>query len=151
MSYKKIILMAGLCGLFFGCSTGRFSDDALVKSQGPADTGMRYLLGRGVPQNNEKAYYYFNKAATQDDAFAQNELGYMHAAGIGTPRNYNKSFVYYQRAAHHGLASAQYNLGLLYASGLGTPPSRRMALVWFRRAAQHGFEPARIALEQYRG
>lgn len=151
MSSKKFMLLLGVCLLMAGCaSTGNYSASGYEMGGSATDKGVRYLLGRGVPQNSQKAFYYFNQAAKEDDPFAQNELGYMYAAGKGTEKDYVKSFVYYQKAANHGLASAQYNLGLIYARGLGTPRSRELALAWFKKSAAHGFEPAKLMLEQYR-
>lgn len=147
----KFVLLLGLCVLFAGCSTGRYGSDGIQGSNlSDADIGARYLLGRGVVQNDVKAFSYFKSAANEDDPFAENELAYLYAAGKGTERDYNKAFTYYQKAADHNLASAQYNLGLLYLYGLGTRPNKAMAMHWFERSAAHGFEPARVALARYR-
>lgn len=150
MSTKKLALVLGLSMLFTGCSTGTYTEAAYNKSATPTQLGMRYLLGRGVQQNDEKAFSYFMTAAKDDDPFAQNELGYMYAAGRGTPRNYEQSLFWYQKAADHGLASAQYNLGLLYLNGLGTPADKTKAMQWFEKSAANGFEPARVAVAKYR-
>lgn len=150
MSSKKLIIVLGLSVLFTGCTTGRYATGNLPGSHfsdtGATSMGVRYLMGRGVPQNNEKAFGYFNKAAKNDDPFAQNELAYMYAAGKGTTRDNEKAFYWYQKAADHGLASAQYNLGLLYQKGIGTPKNPALATKWFKESAAHGFEPARRAL-----
>lgn len=150
MSIKKLVLLMGLSALFAGCSTGRYAADDIKPAKGEtvADVGRRYLLGRGVPQNDVKAFYYFNQAANNDDPFAENEVAYLYAAGKGTPRNYEKAFVYYEKAANHGLASAQYNLGLLYLYGLGTQSNRALAIQWFQKAADHGFLPAQQQLKR---
>lgn len=151
MSIKKLMLMIGLSVLFAGCSTGRYEDGMI--SMGPAtttDMGVRYLLGRGVPQNDAKAFSYFKQAAdTENDPFAQNEVAYLYAAGKGTSRDYEKAIFYYTKAAEHGLASAQLNLGLMYIRGMGTPVNKEVGLKWIGKAAAHGFEPAKIALAKY--
>ena len=149
MSIKKLLLLVGLCVLFAGCSTGRYSGDGFLRSDTTTDKGVRYLLGRGVRQDNAKAFYYFSQAANDDDPFAENELAYMYAAGKGTPRHYGKALAWYTKAANHGLASAQYNLGLMYAHGLGTPSNKAVAIEWFQKSAARGFEPARQALVHY--
>jgi TPR repeat protein len=146
MLIRKIILMVGLCVLFTGCSTGMYGDIP-GRPKTTADMGVRYLLGRGVPQSDERAFYYFSKAAGEGDLFAQNELAYMYAAGKGTSRNYSKALELYQKAAHQGLASAQYNLGLMYENGLGTTPNKALAREWYQKSAEHGFEPAKQALD----
>ena len=143
MSIRKLLLV-GLSVLLAACSTGRSSDDA--RHESATDTGLRYLLGRGAPRNDAKAFYYFHQAANENDPFAQNEVAYMYATGKGTKRDYGMAFKYYQLAAGHGLASAQYNLGLLYWHGLGTPQDKNLAMNWFRKSAAHGFEPAKKML-----
>ncbi|MBX3708362.1 MAG: sel1 repeat family protein [Gammaproteobacteria bacterium] len=150
MSMRKWLLLAGLSLLFVGCSTGGYyNDNSLIYGDSsPRSRGVQYLLGRGVEQNNEKAFYYFNQAANEDDAFAQNELAYLYAAGKGTRRDYKKALIWYKRAAEHGLASAQYNLGLMYLYGIGTTPNASLAKAWFQKSAARGFEPAQAALKQ---
>src|SRR3990167_9964166 len=91
MSTRRLLLLVGLSLLFAGCSTGRYGDDSVYRNESSTNLGKRYLLGQGVPQNNEKAFYYFNQAARDDDPFAQNEVAYLYAAGKGTARDYSKA------------------------------------------------------------
>ncbi len=147
MSIKKLLLLIGLCALFAGCSTGGYYN-TFYTNESNTQLGVRYLLGRGVKQNDTQAFYYFRKGAHQDDAFAQNELAYLYAAGKGTPRNDGKAFMWYKKAAEHGLASAQFNLGLMYLYGIGTAPDRALAKEWIKKSAAHGFEPAVQKLSQ---
>jgi TPR repeat protein len=148
MSVKKIVWLAGLSVLLAGCSTNNYptAHTPAFSDNSPRNMGVRYLLGRGVVQDDQKAFYYFNKAALQGDVLAQNEVAYLYAAGKGTPRNQALAFSWYKKAAEHGLASAQYNLGLLYLRGLGTAPNKTLAMEWFKKSAEHGFPPARTAL-----
>jgi TPR repeat protein len=150
MFVRNLLLLVGLSVLLAGCSTGRYSgyDYAASHSASPTEMGSRYLLGRGVPQNNEMAFSYFSQAGEEDPS-AQNELGYMYATGKGTTQDYRKAIYYYEKAANNGLASAQYNLGLLYLHGLGTEPNKTVAMKWFQLSAAHGFEPAKQALKKY--
>lgn len=146
MSMQRLLWVIGLSMLFAGCTTTQY--DAV---QGGTNTqkGVRYLLGRGVSQSDQKAFYHFNKGANEDNnIYAQNELAYLYAAGKGTHKDYTKALYYYQKAATRGLASAQYNLGMMYANGLGTSPNQVMARKWLEKSAALGFEPARVALEQ---
>jgi uncharacterized protein len=151
MSIRQGMMIIGLCVLFTGCSTGTHYDARNVRQPATnTEWGAAYLLGRGVPQNNAKAFSYFNKAAAnENDPFAQNELAYLYASGKGTPRSYPKALFWYQKAANHGLASAQYSLGLMYLHGLGTPANKTVALEWFKKSAEHGFEPAKQAITKY--
>ena len=151
MWIKRFVILLGLVTLFTGCSADQISMDnfTMASAGSSTDRGVRYLLGRGVPQNSEKAFYYFHQAANNDDPFAENEVAYMYATGEGTTQNYGEAFKWYQRAANHDLASAQYNLGLFYLYGLGTESNKALAIKWFQKSANHGFEPARVALARY--
>jgi TPR repeat protein len=150
MLTKRLVLLMSLSVLLIGCDGTRYVGNTNYAIAGQHESatkmGVRYLLGRGVPQDNAKAFSYFLSAANEGDPFAENEVAYLYAAGKGTSQDYAKAFVYYQKAANHGLASAQYNLGLLYINGLGTAPDKVMAQQWLQKAAVHGFEPAKQAL-----
>jgi uncharacterized protein len=149
---KQFMMLIGWALLLVGCSTAYLGEGESLPAGGQAsaqERGVRYLLGRGVPQNDAKAFYYFSQAAEEDHPFAQNELAYLYATGRGTSQNYTQAIKWYQKAADSGLASAQYNLGLLYMHGAGTAPNRALAYSLFRQSATHGFEPARLALQQY--
>jgi uncharacterized protein len=149
MSIKKAMLLMGLCALFTGCSTGGYYGDGMIgANESSSQRGVRYLLGRGVSQNNEKAFSYFSQAANEEDPFAQNEVAFMYAAGKGTSQDYSKALLYYRKAADHGLASAQYSLGQMYLYGLGTTANKTLAMQWFKKSAAHGFEPAKQVIAQ---
>jgi hypothetical protein len=150
MQVKKLILWIGINMLLGGCEGNRYVGNTDYAEAGQHESatkmGLRYLVGRGVPQNDAKAFGYFMSAANKGDPFAENEVAYLFASGKGTTQDYGKAFIYYQKAAKHGLASAQYSLGLMYANGLGTPTDKIMAQQWFQKSAAHGFEPAKQAL-----
>lgn len=151
---KRLCLAAGLSLLMVGCTTGYYSgqqiDSKLYSYDGDSDArmGVRYLFGRGVPQDNQKAFAYFKQAADKGDVFAQNEIAYLYAAGKGTHQSYKQSFHWYQKAAKAGLSSAQYNLGFMYLHGLGTKKDKDLAMTWFKKSADLNFGPAKTQLEK---
>ena len=51
-----------------------------------------YIEGDGVPQNDEKAFYWVKKAAAQEDIYAMYNLGYLYWSGKGTSQDYEKAF-----------------------------------------------------------
>lgn len=148
----RVMSILFLTILLASCASDRYPNRDELKlndAKNPTTAmGVRYLLGRGVIQNDKKAFYYFNKAAHQEDPFAQNELAYLYAAGKGTAKDEKQALFWYQKAANHGLVSAQYNLGLLYLHGIGTPVNRKLAVTWIGQSAAHGFEPAKVTLEE---
>lgn len=153
LTMLKNTLLIGLCLLCLSCSSEKMPPTTKVQNtviphsnESAQSKGMRYLTGHGLPQNNEKAFYWLNVAAHQGNPFAQNQLGYLYSAGIGVKSDPVQALKWYQKAADQDLASAQYTLGLLYLRGVGTEPNSELANVWFKKAASHGFEPARQAL-----
>ncbi|MBP6437528.1 MAG: sel1 repeat family protein, partial [Paludibacteraceae bacterium] len=57
--------------------------------------------------------------ATQGDARAQYNLGWMYDNGQGVTQSDSKAFEWYSKAAAQGNAKAQYNLGWMYGNGQG--------------------------------
>jgi TPR repeat protein len=150
MTIKRLIAFIGMVFLVSSCSTDKYGNTFFGFKQPSTMTemGTQYLLGRGVPKDNEKAFYYYTQAAEQGDPMAENELGYMYAAGKGTQRDNQKAFMFYERAAKQGLASAQYSLGQCYMRGIGTKVDKIKAMEWFTLSAQAGFEPAIVMLKR---
>jgi TPR repeat protein len=60
---------------------------------------VMYHTGVGVPQNYEKAFYWYKKAAEQGITAAQANLGVMYAKGTGTARDLIQSYAWYSVAA----------------------------------------------------
>ncbi|ORZ21189.1 hypothetical protein BCR42DRAFT_448058 [Absidia repens] len=71
--------------------------------------------------NEEKAFYWCQKAADQELPEAQFLLGWYYEIGLGTPRDHEKSQWYYLQAATNGNQDA--NQRLLKDSSTGTPVS----------------------------
>jgi len=111
-------------------------DPALLKQAeaGSADAqynlGVMYAEGRGVPQDDKKAFDWYSKAADQGDVGAQYNLGQMYRTGRGVPRDDKKAVAWYIKAANQGFADAQSNLGAMYAQGMGAPQDIAMGCAW---------------------
>lgn len=150
MSIKAITGMLIFSALLTACATGSYNAESirggLLADKSTTGMGVRYLLGRGVPQSDSKAFAYLKEAAEDNDPFAQNELAFLYASGRGTAKNPQKAFYWYQKSASHGLASAEYSLGQCYLYGFGTTVNTELAKAWLRKAATHGFTPANVLL-----
>ena len=83
------------------------------RSSSPAN----YLAGHGVPQDLQRAAFWYEKAAGAGDPQAQLQIGYLYEAGIGVPKDPVRAFHWYQLAAAGGLVSAKVNLGIAYLFG----------------------------------
>jgi uncharacterized protein len=101
-----------------------------------------YLIGRGVPQDNEEAVRWFRKAAEQGDSDAQTNLGSLYLLGDRIPQDYTEALKWLRAAAAQGHPMAQTKLGIMYEDGHGVPQDRVEALMWFSIAAAEGSELA---------
>lgn len=102
------------------------------------EVGVRFAEGHGVPQNNEEAARWFERAAKKGVAPAQFRLGTFFEKGTGVKKNLATARDYYRAAADKGHGKAMHNLAVLYAEGIDGTPDYRNAAAWFRKAADHG-------------
>jgi TPR repeat protein len=61
--------------------------------------GFMYQYGRGVPQNYERAQYWYRRAAEQGNATGQKLLGLLLDKGLGTETNHIGAHVWLNLAA----------------------------------------------------
>ncbi|CAI2184606.1 15783_t:CDS:1, partial [Funneliformis geosporum] len=62
---------------------------------GQCNLGEQYELGNGIEKDVSTAFYYYQKAANQEDLDAKFCLGYFYINGIGTEINKGKGFELY--------------------------------------------------------
>jgi len=81
--------------------------------------GNYYSNGVHVKQNNEEAIKYYYKAAIQNYAPAQNNLGWALRQGLGVKKNPIKAIYWFRLSALQNNALALQNLAEMYQSGEG--------------------------------
>ncbi len=112
-----------------------------LADQGDADAqvalSMLYLLGKGVPQDNNTSVLWLTKAAEQGHIGAQISLGLAYEKGSGVAKSDSSAVTWFRRAAQQGNAVAQYYLGSKYAHGEGVPQDFLLAYFWLNIAASH--------------
>jgi uncharacterized protein len=101
-----------------------------------------YLDGDGIPKDERQAASWFQRAAAQGDAMAQNSLAAMYADGQGVAQDYKQAVSWFQEAAKQ-YPEAQYNLAVSYAQGRGVVQDYVEAHKWFNLAGANGIENAR--------
>ena len=113
--------------------------------------GFMYKHGNGVAVNYEKAMEWYERAATQGYAPAQNNLGVIYVRNYefelenrrGNPETIKtlnqKAEEWFKKAAAQGHAAAQFNLG-----SITTDAQER--LKWWRQAASQDYALAQSAL-----
>jgi TPR repeat protein len=114
-------------------------------AQSQTAMGAIYELGlHGVPTDVVEAMNWFRRAAEQNFAPAQYELGTCFANGQGLKKDKVEAVKWYLKAASQNLAVAQYNVGVCYRDGQGVAKDEEEAVIWFRKAADQN-----LAIAQY--
>ena len=113
--------------------TQRRAEEGDVTAQ--YNLGVRYVSGRGVPQDDTQAMAWYRKAADQGHAGAQYDVGIMYVDGRGVPQDDAQAAAWWRKAADQGFAAAQTNLGAMYSAGQGVPQDYVEALKWRSIAA----------------
>ena len=120
-----------------------------------------YHEGDGVPQDDEKAFYWFSLAAEKGHAFAQNYLGMMYLDGRGVDEDFEEAFIWFLIASNSSLSCcydakkglgnpyAQCNLALMYIEGNGVPESLERAAHWANLAYRQDSEFAAELIDEY--
>ena len=63
--------------------------------------GVNYGKGYGVEQSYKKAIYWWQKAAEQGNANAQNNLGVAYHNGNGVEQDKNKAIYWFRKACEN--------------------------------------------------
>ena len=117
------------------------------------DTKAQLKVGSAYVEHQDfdKAFYWLNKAAQQDDAEAQDKILQLAVKGMGkiideAIDDEQFDYWYYKREAEKGDVKAQYNLGEAYQLGQGVSQDIKIACHWFRKAAESGHTEAQFSL-----
>lgn len=122
-----------------------------VNTKNPTSAAEQNSLGIKClyDQNEEKAVYWFRKAAEQGYVPAQCNLGecLLEDAYSCPVKSDNKNAIYWLRkAAEKGDAQAQYDLGQCYEYGWGISKDLKQAANLYRKAAEQGHYEAQFSL-----
>lgn len=151
---KKIYL---IMILFFATASGVFAQTTnivtlmLKAKSGEAEAqnalGEAYYDGKGVTENLTEAVKWFTKAAEQENAKAQYNLGICYYYGNGVQyRDRGEAVKWYTKAAEQGLPMAQCNLGVCYKYGNGVEKNFEEAVKWYTKAANQEYARAQYNL-----
>jgi TPR repeat protein len=88
------------------------------------------------------AFYWYNLAAEQGDAFAQCNLANMY---YSVTRDVEKAAYWFKLAAEQGYHLAQCNFGILHLEAF---QDKEATIYWFKLAAEQGNDQARRFLEE---
>ncbi len=101
---------------------------------GGADSQLRlayaYGTGQGVAQDDEKASYWYRRAAEGGEPRAQLALGGRYDQGLGVPKDVEAATRWFRAAADQGNPEAQLAMAFRHEEGLGVERDRVQAAMW---------------------
>ena len=99
--------------------------------------GLCYDKGKGVTEDDAKAFYWYGKAAAQGHAKAQYQLGRCYKKSEGTTENPAMAVKYFTLSAKQDNSDAQYALGKCYLKGYGVAVDKAKAKSWLLKAVKN--------------
>ncbi len=107
------------------------------------DLAAIYTAGHAdVPQDYNRAAFWFREAAQNGVANARYNLGVLYHQGLGVQRDMGEAIKWYRSAASLNHPEAQYNLGIAYIEGIGVSYDPDRAAQYFENAADGGIMEA---------
>ena len=95
------------------------------------DLGKAFFLGTfGLTKDEAEAVKWYRKAAEQNHADAQYNLGWRYAEGRGVPKDEAEAVKWFCKAAEQNHADAQARLSQCYYNGIGVPKDLFEAYKW---------------------
>ena len=101
--------------------------------------GYFYYTGtEGYPQDYDKAYACFLKAADMNELESINYIGVMYLDGIGKPQNTQTAIYWFRRAltVEPTFGRANFNLGRIYYDGIGVEMNYDLPMTIFVRRSR---------------
>ncbi|GAL45461.1 MULTISPECIES: tetratricopeptide repeat protein [Citrobacter] len=115
----------------------------IIEKAQSGDTKSQLMLGIAYKEgingiiNRDKAFYWFNLAAEQNNSDAQFYLGTLYHNGDNeTPPDYGKAISWYEKAANQGQLQAQVNCANIYQFGPEAFRNIDKATFWLTKAAE---------------
>ena len=126
-------------------NTAVFPDIAPTKIETPEEI---YAKAKDAYAANDytKAFNLYKKAAEQEYAEAQNQLGVMYSSGQGVPQDKTEAVKWFRKAAEQGHVKGQSNLRAMYLNGAGVNQDYAKAIQWLTKVADRGNADAQYYL-----
>jgi len=110
------------------------------------ELAVRFIAGRTIPRDYDRAIALLEKASAQGLAQAQYRLGSLYEKGTGVKKDPSRALELYEHAGNAGNIRAMHNYAVLAAEGATGKPDYAKAARWFRKAAQHGVRDSQYNL-----
>jgi len=117
--------------------------------------GLMHDNGLGTAKDAARAFYWYMRAAKQEQPRAQFNVADMLYHGSGTKQDRHAAMAWYERSANNGFAEAQYRWGMELQSGRYVPRDLVTAFMWLTIASDQdvggGMAPAMRARNDLAG
>ena len=100
----------------------------------------------GIAKGYVEAVKWFRKAAEQNNATAQHNLGTCYANGMGVAKDEAEALKWFRKAAGQDVAASQWQVGYRFANGNGIAKDEAEAAKWYRMAAEQNLAEAQFSL-----
>ena len=114
------------------------------------ELGYRYLVGRGLPADTQKAAEWILRSAERGMPLAQFNAAILYTHALGVPWNPFKAYAWFKKASEQTFASAEFFYGLQFLDGLVVQRDLARAYQLVSRAASAGHEQAKEVLADLR-
>lgn len=111
--------------------------------------GGHYENGDGVPQDDARAFSWYQKSAEQKDPLGATLAALCLYYGKGTEVDPVQAVQYFQQGAEGGSPVAMAGLAQCLQDGSGIEKDLEHAVVWLRRGAEHGYLPCLAELGEF--
>ncbi len=113
------------------------------------DLATHYYMGIGVPQDLQKAMYYYTLSANNGFGEAMYYLGLAYEEGEGVAYDISKAIDWYKKAADLGHAGAANNLSRIYGMSKYGILNQQEAGRWALFAAEKGDKNAQLTVGNF--
>lgn len=140
LTFVTIVTIATICCV--GTSSQNIAQLQRSAENGDAEAmtelGYCYYFGKGVKEDNDKAFMWLSKAVDANCPKAFYWLGCCYEYGYGTDKNMEKAVELYSKGADLGDPSSMNSLAICLKNGDGVLMNLGRAIYWYTKAVEHG-------------
>ena len=103
----------------------------------------------GVEKDQQEAVKWLRKSAEQNNADAQDCLGFCYKYGLGVAKDDAEAVKWYRKGAEQNDGWSQLNLGSCYYYGTGVAKDDVEAVKWYRKSAEQNYFLAQRTMGEF--
>ena len=99
--------------------------------------------------DNDKAIYWYERAAEKGQRFSMYELGERYLKGKGANKNPEKALYWYEKAANQYHYGSMYQTAEMYRKGIGTQKNNEKAYFWYDKAINGSWSERKVIIGEF--